>query len=341
MLAARVERGESVAGRSRVWLLGFDRESAAALVGALGREAEVRRVSLAAASAALVKEPPDALFAGNLGPADLAELRRRARATALVWLPRKLEAEATAEALRSGVDECASRAGLSGAAARRLLHRALARRRAWRERAGLERELEQFAAAVCHDLDEPLRTVGRLVREGSDSVHDALGRTRELLRALHRYARAGARTLERHPVDCGRALDQAAANLESAVRESGARVTRDELPVVEADGPLLVQVFQNLLANAIKFAGGGEPRVHVSATRANGEWIVSVRDEGIGLDPRHARDAFEIFRRLHPSVPGTGVGLAICERVIERHGGRIWVESRPGAGAVFSFSLPA
>jgi signal transduction histidine kinase len=336
-----VERGESVAGRSRVWLLAFDRRSGAALGAALEPDADVRRVSAEAARGSLAKDAPDALFAGDLEPADLAELRRRARGTALVWLPRRLDAEALAAALGSGVDECASRSRLSGAQARRLLRRALARRRAWRERAALERELEQFAAAVCHDLDEPLRTVGRLLREGSDSVHDALARTHELLRALQSYARAGARELDRHPVDCGRALDQAAANLESAVRESGARVTRSELPVVEADGPLLVQVFQNLLANAIKFAGQSEPRVHVSATRANGEWIVSVRDEGVGLDPRHAREAFEIFRRLHPGVPGTGVGLAICERVIERHGGRIWVESRPGAGAVFSFSLPA
>jgi signal transduction histidine kinase len=336
-----VESEEQAAGRRRVWLLGFDRKGAAAIGGALAREAGVRRVSLESARASLAKEPPDAILAGDLEPADLTELRRRARGTALVWLPRRLDAQAAFEALRCGVDECASRIRLSGAAARRLLHRALARRRAWRERAALERELEHFAAAVCHDLDEPLRTVGRLVREGSESVHDALARTHELLRALQSYARAGARELDRHPVDCGRALDQAAANLESAVRESRARVTRGELPVVDADGPLLVQVFQNLLANAIKFAGQGEPRVHVSATRANGAWIVSVRDEGVGLDPRHAREAFEIFRRLHPGVPGSGVGLAICERVIERHGGRIWVESRPGAGAVFSFSLPA
>ncbi len=342
MAAAEARQRRSAdPGRARAWLLGFDRASAARLEAALAREADLRRVSLEAAREGLRAGAPDALFVGDRAPSGLADLRRRARSTALVWLPRSLEADAAVEALGCGADECASRARLSAAEARRILRRALARRRAWRERAGLERELEQFAAAVCHDLDEPLRTVGRLLREGSEPVRDALDRTRELLRALQSYSRAGARELERHPVDCAEALAQATANLETAVRESAARVTRDELPVVEADGLLLVQVFQNLLANAIKFAGEREPRVHVSAARHNGEWIVSVRDEGIGLDPRHAREAFEIFRRLHPGVPGTGVGLAICQRVIERHGGRIWVDSRPGQGAVFSFSLPA
>lgn len=342
-LSATAQTREKSAARARVWLCAFDRSSASSLGALLGRVAQVRRVSLATARDAIEREAPDALLAGDVTVDALADLRRPARGTALVWLPRSLAADAALAALRLGVDECAARSSVRGAGARRLLERALARRRAWRERAALERELEQFAAAVCHDLDEPLRTVGRLLREGSESVHDALARTRELLRALHTYARAGAREIERHPVDCGRALDQATANLEAAVRETGAHVTRDELPVVDADGPLLVQVFQNLLSNAIKFAGEATPRVHVSARRDNGEWIVSVRDEGIGLDPRHASEVFEIFRRLHPGEPaaGDGVGLAICERVIERHGGRIWVDSRPGSGAVFSFSLPA
>ncbi len=341
--ALAAERGEGSAERTRIWLCGFDRKSGTSLGAALAHAGTLRRVAFEAARSGIGAEAPEALIAGDLELEELGELRRRARWTALVWLPRTLELERATEALRRGVDECAPRAGLAAAAPPELLRRALARRRAWRERAGLERELEQFAAAVCHDLDEPMRTAVSLLQEGSESAHDALTRTRELVHALRSYARSGARELERQAVDCGKALDQAAANLELAMRESGARVTRDELPTLDADGPLLVQVFQNLLANAIKFAGAGEPRVHVSARRASGEWIVSVRDEGIGLDPRHAREAFEIFRRLHPRerAAGTGVGLAICERVIERHGGRIWVDSRPGAGAVFSFSLPA
>jgi light-regulated signal transduction histidine kinase (bacteriophytochrome) len=163
-----------------------------------------------------------------------------------------------------------------------------------------------------------------------------------MLRALQSFAQSGARAPERHPVDTSAALTRALANLEVAVRESGAEVTRDALPIVEADPFQLVLVFQNLLSNAIKFRDGRPPRVHVSARREGSAWLFSVRDNGIGIDPRRAREVFDLFRRLHPRerFPGTGVGLAICERVIRRHGGRIWVEPHEGDGATFCFTLP-
>jgi chemotaxis family two-component system sensor kinase Cph1 len=133
-------------------------------------------------------------------------------------------------------------------------------------------------------------------------------------------------------------------NLQAAIQESGAVITHDPLPSVQADASQLGQVFQNLISNAIKFHRQDvPPRIHVSARLKDREWIFSVRDNGIGLGLRYAERIFVIFQRLHTSAeyPGTGIGLAVCKKIVERHGGRIWVESQPGHGATFSFTLPA
>jgi light-regulated signal transduction histidine kinase (bacteriophytochrome) len=137
-------------------------------------------------------------------------------------------------------------------------------------------------------------------------------------------------------------LASAMDNVANALKESQAVVTHDPLPMVSGDERQLVQLFQNLLSNAVKFSGKQPPRIHVSAKRVAGEWVFSVRDHGIGIDPQYADRIFIIFQRLHTrdEYPGTGIGLAICKKIVERHGGRIWVESQPGQGATFSFTIP-
>jgi light-regulated signal transduction histidine kinase (bacteriophytochrome) len=230
------------------------------------------------------------------------------------------------------------------------------KRRGRSARVARARDVDDFALVLCHDLAEPLRAVAQAARElhagpaGKEpsaaaqlaTLQDGLDRVQEMLRALQSFAQSGGRAPDRHPVDTGAALSRALANLEVALRESGAEVTRDALPIVQADPFQLVLVFQNLVSNAIKFRDGRAPRVHVAAQRDRAAWVFRVSDNGIGIDPRRAREVFDLFRRLHPRerFPGTGVGLAICERVIRRHGGRIWVESHPGDGATFSFTLP-
>jgi light-regulated signal transduction histidine kinase (bacteriophytochrome) len=144
------------------------------------------------------------------------------------------------------------------------------------------------------------------------------------------------------PTDAEAALAAAVANLRVVIEETGAELTHDPLPWVRSDPTQLVQLLQNLIANAVKFRGAEIPRIHVGAAREAGQWRFWVRDNGIGIDPRFRERVFEIFQRLHPrsAYPGTGIGLAICKRIAERHGGRIWVESEPGRGATFFFTVP-
>jgi light-regulated signal transduction histidine kinase (bacteriophytochrome) len=144
-------------------------------------------------------------------------------------------------------------------------------------------------------------------------------------------------------VDAGEALRITLANLEAAIRESGARVTHGPLPHVRASATLLAEVFQNLIANALKYRRGEAPEIHVSAERQNGEWIFAVADNGIGIEAAEIPQLFQLFRRLHgpDEFEGTGIGLATCKKIVERHGGRIRVESEPGRGSTFFFTLPA
>ena len=218
-------------------------------------------------------------------------------------------------------------------------------------------DLQQFAYVVSHDLQEPLRMVssfcrllreryrGKLDRNADDFIDfavDGAARMEKLIQDLLTYSRVGTRGRRLAPTDSGTIFDRAIANLAAAVRESGAMVTRDPLPVVRADESQLGQLAQNLLANAIKFRGAESPRVHVTAQRRGSQWVFEVRDNGIGLEPRDCERIFGVFERLHPAseYPGTGIGLAICRKIVERHGGRIWVESELGRGSVFYFILP-
>jgi PAS domain S-box-containing protein len=218
-------------------------------------------------------------------------------------------------------------------------------------------ELRNFAYALTHDLQEPLRMVVNYTqllakeREGklgedadkyiSYSVEGAL-RIEALLKALFNYWEVTGRAGESLSlVDCNHSLSQALLNLQTAIQESRATVTSDPLPTVAAEDAMLVQVFQNLIGNSIKYRDEAAPRIHISAVRTAEGWLFSVRDNGIGIDPEDAERVFGMFKRLHGrETPGTGIGLALCRKVVERRGGRIWVESEAGLGATFKFTIP-
>ena len=189
------------------------------------------------------------------------------------------------------------------------------------------------------------RYQGKLDSDADEFIHfavDGAKRMQNLINDLLSYSRVGTRTNPLVQVSAEDILKEALANLQFLIEESSAKITHGPLPVVRGDFPQLVMVFQNLVGNAIKFRGAELPCIHIEARRAAEEWIFSVRDNGIGIDPKFAERIFVIFQRLNDrtAYPGTGIGLAICKRVIQRHGGRIWVESEPGEGATFYFTLP-
>ncbi len=178
-------------------------------------------------------------------------------------------------------------------------------------------------------------------REFMDFIVDGAARMKQLIEDLLAYSRVGTRGREFQTTSSGAALAKALANLRAAQEASAAVVTHDKMPEVLADGAQLTQVFQNLIGNAMKFRGTEAPRVHVSAETRDEVWVFSVRDNGIGLDTQYADRIFMMFQRLHNKTeyPGTGIGLAIVKKIVERHGGRIWVESDPGKGSTFGFTI--
>lgn len=171
---------------------------------------------------------------------------------------------------------------------------------------------------------------------------DGATRMQRLIKDLLAYSRVTTKGQVFERVDCKELLEEALSNLQLAVEESRAVVTQGALPIVMADGAQLGQLLQNLIGNSIKFRSEEAPWVHVSAERRNNEWLFSVRDNGIGIDPQYAERIFIIFQRLHDreEYPGTGIGLAVCKKIVERHGGRIWMKSQLGKGATFYFTLP-
>jgi light-regulated signal transduction histidine kinase (bacteriophytochrome) len=218
-------------------------------------------------------------------------------------------------------------------------------------------ELEQFAAVASHDLQEPLRTLSTYLQllgrnnqghfsgedqEIFDVVLGSARRMRQLISDLLAFSQIGLGERKPGDVDCallvGKVLDQ----IKELVEERGAKISVGPLPVLNAEPLLLSQVFQNLIGNALKFQKGAEPVVELSARREDERWVFGVRDEGIGIAPEHGEKIFKLFGRLHgrDEYPGNGVGLSLCKKVVERHGGDIWLDPLPQKGSTFYFSIP-
>jgi PAS domain S-box-containing protein len=236
-----------------------------------------------------------------------------------------------------------------------LAHDELERRAQDLERSNTD--LQQFAYAASHDLSEPLRMVrsyvqllarryeGKLDADADEFIEfavDGVTRMQALIDGLLMYSRAGTSEYAIGPVDCSEIVEAALMMLKARLDDTEAEIVIEPLPTVQADEAQLAQLFQNLIGNAVKFVSGRKPRVEVSAERREDEWCFSVADNGIGIDPKHADRIFAVFQRLQGrgEYEGSGIGLAICKRIVERHGGRIWVESQPGEGSTFRFTIP-
>lgn len=230
-------------------------------------------------------------------------------------------------------------------------------RRNHEELARSNRDLEQFAYAASHDLQEPLRMMAAYTQLLEEKYHGKLDeeaekytryiiegaiRMQALVEALLAFSRVGRQRMELQTTDCNLVVEMACKNLEAAIKESGAAIEHDRLPAVVADPSLLLQVFQNLVGNAIKFRGPEAPLIRISAEKQDREWAFAVADNGIGVAAEHSQAIFALFRRLHThrAYPGSGIGLSICKKILEQHGGKIWVQPNPGQGSIFKFTLP-
>jgi len=218
-------------------------------------------------------------------------------------------------------------------------------------------ELEQFAYVASHDLQEPLRLVSLYLdllskRHGEKLDEEAQGfvqiavksarRMKALIEDVLSFSRTGREDLKFAPTDCQLLVDKTIESLQPLLQETDTKITRDPLPTINANEVLIGQVFQNLINNAVKFRGAKAPRIHISAQERKTDWEFSIKDNGIGIEKEYADRIFLIFQRLHgpEKYPGTGIGLALCKRIIERYKGRIWVESEPGEGSCFFFKIP-
>ena len=276
------------------------------------------------------------------------------------WMRRKdgskFPAEATLSAVRSDADMITHHVlEFSDITEFRHAREELIRRT--KELSRSNQELEQFAYVASHDLQEPLRMVasytqliaqrysGKLDADADEFINyavDGATRMQAIINDLLALSRVSTRNTAFSRADTKLALDKALANLRLVIGETGATIICDSLPALNADGSQLTQLFQNLVGNAIKFRGSSSPRVEIGAEQQDGEWVFHVRDNGIGIAPEYFERIFLMFQRLHTKkeYPGTGIGLTICKKIVERHGGRIWIESEQGKGTTFYFTIP-
>lgn len=276
------------------------------------------------------------------------------------WIRRKdgtdFPAEATLSAVRSDADMITHHV-LEFSDITEFLHARI--ELIWRtqELSRSNKELEQFAYVASHDLQEPLRMVasytqliaqryrGKLDSDADEFINyavDGATRMQAIINDLLTLSRVSTRNTAFSAVDAKLSLDRALANLRLVIAETGTTIICDSMPVLNADGSQLAQLFQNLIGNAIKFHGSESPRVEIGAQQVDGEWVFHVRDNGIGIAPEYFERIFLMFQRLHTKkeYPGTGIGLTICKKIVERHGGRIWIESEQGKGTTFHFTIP-
>ena len=299
----------------------------------------------------------------------LSTLRREELDVPLIIVTGYLGEEKAVECIKQGATDCVLKDHLA-----RLplaVSRALQEKRSRELRRGSEEalaakaaelarsnaELEQFAYVASHDLQEPLRMIanytqllaeryrGKLDEQADKYIHyavDGATRMQALIQDLLKFSRVGRAEIEARSTDCRAVVEQALNNLQAAVLESGAVVNWNRLPVVMADSAQLTQVFQNLIANAIKFHGAETPKIQIDAEKQEQEWVLTVSDNGIGIPAENWQDIFVIFRRLHTrdEYAGNGIGLSICKKIIERHGGKIWIEAQTQPGCCFKFTLP-
>jgi signal transduction histidine kinase len=290
----------------------------------------------------------------------LGRLRAAAVTMGTGDLSQRIKVESGDEIGELGAEFNRMAGSLSVKAAQLLDHAAQLKQKVEERTAELARsnaDLQQFAYVASHDLQEPLRMVSsylqlieqrykdKLDADGAEFMGyavDGAKRMQMMIQDLLIFSRVESRGTPFQLVNCEAVLEQALANLQVPIEESQAVITHDPLPAVMADATQIVQLFQNLIGNAIKFRRQEPPQVHISAQAKGKEWEFSVRDNGIGIDPQYAERIFVIFQRLHTKAEysGSGIGLAICKRIVERHGGKIWVESQPGQGATFYFTIP-
>jgi signal transduction histidine kinase len=290
-------------------------------------------------------------------------LRRDNLEVPLIVVTGYLGEEKAVECIKEGATDCVLKdhlARLPLAVTRALEEKRLRlqRRQSREELARSNAELEQFAYVASHDLQEPLRMIanytqllaeryrGQLDEQADKYIGYAVDgaiRMQALIHDLLKFSQLGKQEIEPKPADCCVLVAQAVKNLQAAVQESGAVVHCSGLPIVMADPVQLTQVFQNLIANAIKFRGVELPVIQIDAERSDHEWVLTVSDNGIGIPAESWKDIFVIFRRLHTrsEYPGNGMGLAICKKIIERYGGKLWIEAQAQPGSRFRFTLPA
>jgi signal transduction histidine kinase len=328
----------------------------------------------AAFTSSLRKNPPEVVLADyNLpnwkGMEALAVLRRQGLDIPMILVTGALGDVNAVECIKQGVTDYVLKDGLTRLpeVVRRALrekHERMLRHqveedlaRKVDELARSNADLEQFAYVASHDLQEPLRMVtaytqllsekykGRLDEDADKFIgyaSEGATRMQVLIQDLLAFSRIGRKEAAYTSVDCNAVIEEVRQTLTSAIQESGAVVTSANLPSVWADRTQMAQVFQNLIGNAIKFRGKEPPVVTVQAEKTDQHWLFRVSDNGIGIALEYADNVFVVFQRLHArsEYPGNGIGLAICKKIVERYGGKIWVESQPGSGSIFKFTMP-